>query len=82
MPVTKSRNPIRDMMDNDHHDLDQANTAEFLFGDEEPRSAIDSYLEKGSNKDHFPILVNRNGNGMNVSGHIISELFIVDSPSY
>lgn len=66
MPVTKSRNPIQDMMD---HDLDQTNTAEFLFGDEEPRSAIDSYLDKGSNKDHFPILVNRNG--MNVSWRTI-----------
>lgn len=63
MPVTKSRNPIQDLTD---HDLDQINTAEFLFGgDEEPRSAIDNYLERNATKDHFPILVNRNG--INVS---------------
>jgi hypothetical protein len=53
MPVTKSRNGM--------HELDQTNTARFLFGEEETSSASNSqnYLQMNTTDDQFPILVRR-----------------------
>ena len=54
MPVTKSRNGM--------HELDQTNTARFLFGEEDSSSTTDvkNYLQMNTTDDKFPILVRRN----------------------
>lgn len=53
MPVTKSRNGM--------HELDQTNTARFLFGEEDSSSIPDvkNYLHMNTTDDKFPILVRR-----------------------
>ncbi|KAI1004792.1 Pumilio domain-containing protein [Podosphaera aphanis] len=54
MPVTKSRTGLHEMQ------LDQTNTARFLFGEEEVATTstrVDDYLQRNTNKHSFPILV-------------------------
>jgi len=69
MPVTKSRNGIRDMLA-----LDQTNTTRFLFGDEEASTSTDpkSYLQMHATDDNFPILV-RGEHPQKVNIHIILD---------
>ena len=57
MPVTRSRNGMHEMFS-----LDQANTARFLFGEEEGSSSSEVknyHFAMDSTEDKFPILVRR-----------------------
>jgi hypothetical protein len=68
MPVTKSRNGM--------HELDQTNTARFLFGEEEPSSNSNSqnYLQMNTTDDQFPILVRRDEYPGLVSFHLFIQV--------
>jgi hypothetical protein len=67
MPVTKSRNGM--------HELDQTNTARFLFGEEESSSTPDvkNYLQMNTTDDKFPILVRRDEYPGLVSFHLFNQ---------
>lgn len=68
MPVTKSRNGM--------HELDQTNTARFLFGEEESSSNSNSqnYLQMNTTDDQFPILVRRDEYPGLVSFHLFMQV--------